>query len=110
MRSVLAAGNVRPDFNLTSHLSRLTLVNTAYALNKSNQTSLLNISQLKSPKMWGFLRQLWGKPRKDIYGLDHAVLNMQLPPQSMWMNVGYWEVSDTFARKTNSISLEANYL
>lgn len=59
--------------------------------------------------MWGFLRRLWGKPRKDIYGLDHAVLNMQLPPRSMWMNVGYWEVSDAFTRKKFT-SLEANLL
>ena len=28
-----------------------------------------------------------------VYGLDHAVLNMHLPPQTMWMNMGYWEVS-----------------
>lgn len=28
-----------------------------------------------------------------VYGLDHAMLNMQLPPQTMWMNMGYWEVS-----------------
>jgi hypothetical protein len=28
-----------------------------------------------------------------MYGLDHAVLNIRLPPQSMWMNMGYWEVS-----------------
>jgi hypothetical protein len=28
-----------------------------------------------------------------MYGLDHAVLNVQLPPETMWMNMGYWEVS-----------------
>lgn len=30
--------------------------------------------------------------RKDLYTLDHAVLNIQLPPRTMWMNMGYWEV------------------
>ncbi|RJE23537.1 hypothetical protein PHISCL_04121 [Aspergillus sclerotialis] len=31
-------------------------------------------------------------PQKELpYGLDHAILNVQLPPQTMWMNMGYWE-------------------
>ena len=34
----------------------------------------------------------------DIYGLDHGRLNITLPPQTMWMNMGYWKVC-------NSISL-----
>ncbi|RMJ26987.1 hypothetical protein PHISP_02116, partial [Aspergillus sp. HF37] len=29
--------------------------------------------------------------QKPLYGLDHAILNIPLPPQSMWMNMGYWE-------------------
>ena len=43
--------------------------------------------------MLGFLKRLLGGARNDVYGLDHAVLNMRLPPQAMWMNMGYWEVS-----------------
>ncbi|KAM5344318.1 hypothetical protein ACJ41O_012855 [Fusarium nematophilum] len=27
----------------------------------------------------------------DIYGLGHWKLNIRTPPQSMWMNVGYWK-------------------
>ena len=27
-----------------------------------------------------------------IYGLDHGRLNIALPPPTMWMNMGYWEV------------------
>jgi hypothetical protein len=27
-----------------------------------------------------------------IYGLDHGRLNIGLPPPTMWMNMGYWEV------------------
>lgn len=28
-----------------------------------------------------------------IYNLDHAILNINIPPTSMWMNMGYWKVS-----------------
>lgn len=42
--------------------------------------------------MLAFLRRLVRKSRPEMYGLDHAVLNIQLPPQTMWMNLGYWEV------------------
>lgn len=28
-----------------------------------------------------------------LYGLDHAILQVELPPRStLWMNMGYWEV------------------
>lgn len=43
--------------------------------------------------MLGFLKRVLEAPSSKVYGLDHAVLNVQLPPQSMWMNMGYWEVS-----------------
>ncbi|KAL4889666.1 hypothetical protein BDV59DRAFT_104413 [Aspergillus ambiguus] len=39
------------------------------------------------------LRWLVSRFKQDqpsIYALDHAVLNLRLPP-SMWMNMGYWE-------------------
>lgn len=29
---------------------------------------------------------------ESLYGLDHAALNIQLPPTTMWMNMGYWKV------------------
>lgn len=28
----------------------------------------------------------------DLYGLDHAILNVTVPPENMWMNMGYWKV------------------
>lgn len=31
------------------------------------------------------------KPTRDVYELDHAVLNIQ-PPATMWLNMGYWKV------------------
>ncbi|CAG7934922.1 unnamed protein product [Penicillium nalgiovense] len=46
--------------------------------------------------MLGFLKRALRKPHANVYGLDHAVLNIQLPPQGMWMNMGYWEYTDDF--------------
>ncbi|CAP99026.1 hypothetical protein E8E15_003413 [Penicillium rubens] len=46
--------------------------------------------------MFGSLKRALRKPHANVYGLDHAVLNIQLPPQSMWMNMGYWEYTDDF--------------
>jgi hypothetical protein len=28
----------------------------------------------------------------DLYNLDHGILNVEVPPASMWMNMGFWEV------------------
>jgi len=28
----------------------------------------------------------------DLYRLDHGILNVEVPPASMWMNMGFWEV------------------
>ena len=28
-----------------------------------------------------------------LYGIDHGRLNLELPPPSLWMNMGYWQVS-----------------
>ncbi|KAJ5714931.1 uncharacterized protein N7483_012112 [Penicillium malachiteum] len=46
--------------------------------------------------MLGFIQRLFKKPRVELYGLDHAVLNIELPPQTMWMNMGYWESTTHF--------------
>ncbi|KAL4963260.1 uncharacterized protein BDV14DRAFT_202090 [Aspergillus stella-maris] len=35
-------------------------------------------------------------PAEAFYGLDHAVLNIPLPPPSMWMNLGYWKDTNDF--------------
>ena len=26
-----------------------------------------------------------------LYGLEHALLNLEIPPKDMWMNMGYWD-------------------
>ncbi|KAJ5570861.1 hypothetical protein N7535_004521 [Penicillium sp. DV-2018c] len=46
--------------------------------------------------MLKFLKRALRKPRVNVYGLDHAVLNIPLPPQTMWMNMGYWEHTNDF--------------
>ncbi|KAL2836253.1 hypothetical protein BJY01DRAFT_258748 [Aspergillus pseudoustus] len=47
-------------------------------------TSLLRTQQQPPPKTESF------------YGLDHAVLNLPIPPPSMWMNLGYWKDTTDF--------------
>jgi hypothetical protein len=41
-------------------------------------------------------KQLTGKgdrrTKRPLYRSDHIVLNIPLPPQSMWMNMGFWKV------------------
>ncbi|KAJ5402858.1 uncharacterized protein N7487_008754 [Penicillium crustosum] len=46
--------------------------------------------------MLDFLKRALRKPHTNVYGLDHAVLNIQLTQQSMWMNMGYWEYTNDF--------------
>ncbi|KAJ5238601.1 hypothetical protein N7468_003220 [Penicillium chermesinum] len=53
--------------------------------------------------MLSFLRWLFKYSRPEMYGLDHAVLNIQLPPQTMWMNMGYWESTSDFPEACRSL-------
>ncbi|KAF2493290.1 hypothetical protein BU16DRAFT_563455 [Lophium mytilinum] len=32
----------------------------------------------------------------EVYGLEHGRLNIDLPPKSMWMNMGYWKDTNDF--------------
>ncbi|RLM01207.1 hypothetical protein CFD26_107788 [Aspergillus turcosus] len=34
---------------------------------------------------------------KNLYSLDHAILHVQTPPPSLWMNMGYWKNETTLA-------------
>lgn len=31
--------------------------------------------------------------KRSVYGLQHGILNIDLPPKAMWMNLGYWKGS-----------------
>ncbi|GAM37175.1 hypothetical protein TCE0_022r06868 [Talaromyces pinophilus] len=33
---------------------------------------------------------------EDIYALDHAIINVAVPPEHMWMNMGYWKDTKSF--------------
>ncbi|RMD42150.1 hypothetical protein DV735_g3014, partial [Chaetothyriales sp. CBS 134920] len=37
-----------------------------------------------------------GDGNNSIYGLDHGRLNLVVPPPTMWMNMGYWELTSEF--------------
>ena len=41
---------------------------------------------------WCMRRLLDSSSNDRLYGLDHAILNIELPPKYLWMNLGYWEV------------------
>jgi hypothetical protein len=51
-----------------------------------------------NPITWflGLIQHLWKfifKQRdKNLYSLDHAILHVQTPPPSLWMNMGHWKV------------------
>lgn len=53
-------------------------------------TILLSLTLIKS-----ILKRMIGHEAKEkkIYRLHHAKLNIDVPPKTMWMNMGYWEVS-----------------
>jgi hypothetical protein len=34
--------------------------------------------------------RLLRRPKRDVYDLDHWKLNVNVPFDSMWMNMGYW--------------------
>ena len=54
----------------------------------------LTISFLSTLVKWMSKQIIGHEPNeKKIYGLHHAKLNIDVPPKTMWMNMGYWEVS-----------------
>ncbi|KAI9376550.1 hypothetical protein BJX61DRAFT_325006 [Aspergillus egyptiacus] len=53
-------------------------------------------------------------PKPALYGLDHALLNIPIPPPSMWMNLGYWKNTTDFptacAALLDQVLITANLL
>lgn len=42
-----------------------------------------------------------------LYGLDHVLLDVKIPPPSMWINMGYWKVrqsSRIFLSNLNNVT------
>ncbi|KAK8073155.1 hypothetical protein PG996_006503 [Apiospora saccharicola] len=50
---------------------------------------------------WGF-----GKRNDRLYGLEHGKLNLELPPKSMWMNMGFWRDTDDFPTACQALLVE----
>lgn len=44
-----------------------------------------------------------GVDDKKLYALDHAILSMEMPPRSMWMNLGYWKDTSSFSKACESL-------
>ncbi|KAE8145396.1 hypothetical protein BDV25DRAFT_164778 [Aspergillus avenaceus] len=40
---------------------------------------------------------------KKLYSLDHVILSMEVPPQSMWMNMGYWKDTTSFKEASKAL-------
>jgi hypothetical protein len=48
----------------------------------------------------GVLKNYWSKtvnskPERPLYRFDQGILNIPLPPRTMWMNMGFWKVRYT---------------
>jgi hypothetical protein len=41
---------------------------------------------------WFIVRLYDSSSGGGLYGLDHAILNLEVPPKNLWLNMGYWEV------------------
>ncbi|KAE8350116.1 hypothetical protein BDV28DRAFT_163192 [Aspergillus coremiiformis] len=44
-----------------------------------------------------------GADDKQLYSLDHAILSMEVPPRSMWMNMGYWKNTSSFTKACEAL-------
>lgn len=58
-----------------------------------------------NPFRWLFTWLTRNRTRSNLYDLDHAVLNVQMPPSTMWMNMGYWKVGETRPRPRSNVCL-----
>ncbi|KAH0608436.1 uncharacterized protein H6S33_001570 [Morchella sextelata] len=59
-----------------------------------------------APRLLGGFFRLFNygpPPRRDIYGLEHALLNMRLPPETMWLNMAYWKNTSDFPTACNNL-------
>lgn len=51
-----------------------------------------------------FSRRREGKG--EVYSLDHGQLNVQMPPPTMWMNMGYWKDTTDFPTACEALLFE----
>ncbi|KAK6860828.1 hypothetical protein PG995_004464 [Apiospora arundinis] len=55
----------------------------------------------QTPKDWGV-----GKRNDRLYSLDHGKLNLELPPKSMWMDMGYWRDTEDFPTACQALLIQ----
>ncbi|KAL4929545.1 uncharacterized protein BDV17DRAFT_290555 [Aspergillus undulatus] len=58
--------------------------------------NLLSLLRLRKPTQPNPSSSQPEPSAEKFYGLDHALLNIPLPPPSMWMNLGYWKDTNDF--------------
>ncbi|KAL4809109.1 hypothetical protein BDV18DRAFT_133969 [Aspergillus unguis] len=58
--------------------------------------NLLWLFKSKSTTMKNKHDKKGNEDEDSIYALDHALLNIPLPPPTMWMNMGYWKNATDF--------------
>ncbi|EAW10114.1 uncharacterized protein ACLA_045790 [Aspergillus clavatus NRRL 1] len=63
-----------------------------------------------NPITWllALLQRLWrflfaSKRDENLYSLDHAILHIQVPPPSLWMNMGYWKTETTLSGASQAL-------
>ncbi|KAE8136930.1 hypothetical protein BDV38DRAFT_293677 [Aspergillus pseudotamarii] len=49
------------------------------------------------------IQYIIGVDDKKLYSLDHAILSMEVPPRSMWMNMGYWKNTSSFTKACEAL-------
>ncbi|KAE8310879.1 hypothetical protein BDV41DRAFT_359460 [Aspergillus transmontanensis] len=49
------------------------------------------------------IQYIIGVDDSKLYSLDHAILSMEIPPRSMWMNMGYWKNTSSFTKACEAL-------
>jgi hypothetical protein len=78
------------SYNYSGSLTSFVMDNRKFLSGWVCAMILIPLTRLGTEKLLVYV--LWKKDDGDkLYGLDHAILNVEVPPRSMWMNMGYWE-------------------
>jgi len=55
--------------------------------------AIVPVMKLTLKRIAGYFAPSKDEGGQDLYRLDHGILNVEVPPTSMWMNMGFWKVS-----------------
>ncbi len=84
-----AVGMMRFDLKFQGEMSILVYVFVAGCISGVLLVPFLTYA-LK--RVAGYLFHSKDEGDHGLYRLDHGILNVEMPPTSMWMNMGFWEV------------------